>query len=171
MLSGMSRARAAAAAVALVALVAGCSSSSSGGAPSAGSGTTLPPVSPCPTPTVRGATFPPGPPSHVPHPFFATSPKRVPVDVSGVQELSFTTAMALRDAAAFVQQWYPAAGYRIIGGDSEEHEADIDWATANFHGKTRLSGVGACTTDWLVLTVEPGATAPPIAEPDARDSS
>jgi hypothetical protein len=93
----------------------------------------------------------------VPHPFFATSPKRVPVDVSGVQELSFTTAMALRDAAAFVQQWYPAAGYRIIGGDSEEHEADIDWATANFTARrgcpvsAHVRRTGSCSPSSPVL--------------------
>lgn len=128
--------------------VAACSSSSSGG-----SAEGVPSVSPCPSPSTTGATFPAGAPTRVPHPSFADSPKRLPVTVKGQSELQFTTATPLRQAAAFVEKEYPAAGYRIIGGDAEAHEADILWAHGRARGKTRLSAAGACATTWTVLTL------------------
>jgi hypothetical protein len=67
--------------------------------------------------------------------------------------------MPLRDAAAFVQRAYPAAGYRIVGGDAEAHEADIVWARGRTSGKTRLSGVTGCTTTWTVVVLPPGTKA------------
>jgi hypothetical protein len=93
----------------------------------------------------------------VPHPAFARSPKKIPVTVEGQTEVQFTTAMPLRAAAAFVHEEYPAAGYRLVGGDAESREADIIWAHGDAQGKTRLSQSGACSTTWTVLTLPAGA--------------
>jgi N-acetyl-anhydromuramyl-L-alanine amidase AmpD len=71
--------------------------------------------------------------------------------------------MPLRDAAAFVQKEYPAAGYRIVGGDAETHEADIIWAHGRRSGKTRLSGTTDCSTTWTVAALAPGEH---TSEPD-----
>lgn len=91
----------------------------------------------------------------MPHPAYAQSPKRLPVEVKGADEVQFTTATPLSVAAAFVQQEYKAAGFRIVGGDAESHEADILWAHAGRRGKTKLSG-GGCTTTWTVLALPAG---------------
>ncbi|HVV77660.1 MAG TPA: hypothetical protein VHC43_16695 [Mycobacteriales bacterium] len=109
----------------------------------------------CPSPQTAPARFPTGPAADVPHPAYAQSPKPLPVDVKGETEVQFTTAVPLSIAAAFVQSAYRAAGYRIVGGDAEAHEADILWAHGNAHGKTRLSGAG-CTTTWTVLALPAG---------------
>jgi hypothetical protein len=92
----------------------------------------------------------------VPHPAFAESPTYLAATRNGERVLRFTTAMPLREAAAFVQREYPAAGYRIVGGDAEAHEADILWAHGRVNGKTRLSGVTACATTWTVVALESG---------------
>lgn len=161
----MASARVAAWALVLASVVAGCSSSSSAGQP-AGAGTaTSPPAQACPSATPRGTSLPEGAPARVPHPATVTSAKRLPVSVKGESELQFTTAMPLSAAAAFVQKEYPAAGYKLVGGDSESHEADILWAHGKVHGKTRLSGAG-CSTTWTVLTL-PART----AVPDGQDSN
>lgn len=73
--------------------------------------------------------------------------------MKGERTLQFTTAMSLADAAAFVRARYPAAGYRLVGGDAEKHEADIEWANAGLTGRTRLSAVTGCSTIWTVLTI------------------
>jgi hypothetical protein len=78
------------------------------------------------------------------------------VSVKGQDEVQFTTATPLSVAAAFVQKEYAAAGYAIVGGDAESHEADILWSHDGVQGKTRLSGSG-CTTTWTVLALPPGA--------------
>jgi hypothetical protein len=70
--------------------------------------------------------------------------------VKGVTLLRFTTAMPLRDAAAFLLKRYPQAGYRLLEGDAEGNEADAPFVKGRLHGKTRLSAVGPCTTTWLV---------------------
>lgn len=147
----------------MVTLVSGCSgspgSAGSSSARDAGSGSpSLPPLASCPTPTRDGSAFPPGEPSRLPHPAFATSATAVPVEVAGVQLLKFTTAMSLRDAVIFVTEQFPEAGWVIGDGDAEGHEADVPFSKGTVHGKLRLSGLAPCTTTWLVQTVtRPGA--------------
>src|SRR5690242_10196440 len=86
------------ASVVLFAFLTACSSSSSGG-----TAATPPSVTTCPSPPKTGDPFPAGPASRVPHPAFAESPKKLPVRiVTGQDEVQFTTAMPLREAAAFV---------------------------------------------------------------------
>ncbi|HVT22616.1 MAG TPA: hypothetical protein VHE57_14645 [Mycobacteriales bacterium] len=132
----------------MLAFVAGCSSGSSDRA-----ATTAPSLAACPAPPTTGDPFPSVPAARPPHPDFAQSPHRLPTDVKGDSEVQFTTAMPLRDAAAFVHTEYAAAGYRIVGGDAEAHEADIVWAHGDTRGKTRLSQAGVCSTTWTVLTL------------------
>ncbi|MGN6474624.1 MAG: hypothetical protein ACTHK4_13385 [Mycobacteriales bacterium] len=136
--------------VPLVAFATACGGSSSG---SESEATDLPSVVSCPSPPETGDTFPVLAASRVPHPAFAQSPKQIPVTVKGQSEVQFTTAMPLRDAAAFVHSEYPAAGYRIVGGDAETHEADIVWSHEGAGGKTKLSQAGPCSTTWTVLTL------------------
>jgi len=134
-----------------------CSSSSSGGGlPNAGGSSPLPSASACPSPTGSGAAFPAGAAARVPHPSFAQSARYLPRTTKGERVLRFTTAMPLHDAAAFVQAEYPPAGYRLTGGDAEAHEADILWAHGKVAGKTRLSGITACSTTWTVAALPPG---------------
>lgn len=91
----------------------------------------------------------------MPHPAYAVSPSQLPVTVKGEDEVEFMTPTPLSVSAAFVQREYAAAGYRIVGGDAEAHEADILWAHAGSQGKTKLSG-GGCTTTWTVLALPAG---------------
>jgi hypothetical protein len=107
----------------------------------------------CPSPTETGAPFPDVPASLVPHPAFAAAPKEIPVTVKGQSEVQFTTAIPLSEAVAYVHSRYPAAGYRVVGGDAETREADIVWAHGDAKGKTKLSQAGACSTTWTVLTL------------------
>lgn len=133
--------------------VAACSSSSA--ADTAAS--TSPSVVSCPSPPSTGDPLPAGAASRVPHPVFAQSPRRLPVTTKGESEVQFTTPIPLHDAAAFVQREYPAAGYRITGGDAEAHEADIVWAHGATAGKTKLSQSGGCATRWTVLALPAGS--------------
>jgi len=134
---------------AMLATAVGCGSSSSGANPSAADSAHSRP-STCPTPAAVQTPFPAGASSDLPRPASATSPTAVPVTVKGVTLLRFTTAMPLRDAVAYLLKQYPAAGYRVLSGDSEEHEADAPFVKGNLHGTTRLSGTGPCSTTWLV---------------------
>lgn len=136
---------------ALTVMATACSSSSSGAHPQVG--TTLPAVSSCPTPSAATATFPAGPASRLPRPAFAQAAKYLPTTVTGERTLQFTTAMSLAEAASFVRSKYPAAGYRLVGGDAEKREADIEWAHSGVTGRTRLSAVTGCSTTWTILTV------------------
>ncbi len=133
---------------------AACSSSSSGGARPQAARTPSPAA--CPSPSTPGARFPSGRAAKVPHPSFAQAPTVLPVGARDEQQIRFTTQMSLRDAAVFVQKHYPAAGYRLDGGDAEAHEADILWVHGSYHGKTRLSGVTACSTTWTVAALPRG---------------
>jgi hypothetical protein len=83
----------------------------------------------------------------------------LPVSLKGVQLLQFTTAMPLRDAVRFVLSAYPAAGYVIDEGDSEQDEADVPFTSTGLHGKTRISATGPCETTWLVATDSKGSAA------------
>jgi hypothetical protein len=141
---------------AILAAVAGCGSSSSGAKAGAGESAHATPSS-CPTPAAVQTQFPAGASSDLPRPDFATSPTEVPVTVKGVTLLRFTTAMSLRQAVAFLIKQYPAAGYRVLNGDSEEEEADAPFVKGNLHGKTRISGTGPCSTTWLVAVTKANA--------------
>jgi hypothetical protein len=92
------------------------------------------------------------------------------VQVHGVTLLRFTTAMSLRDAVAFVLDQYPKAGYRLIQGDSEGHEADAPFVKGTLHGKTRLTGTGPCSTTWLVAVTKGNATLDKLPGLESRDS-
>jgi hypothetical protein len=141
----------------LLAAVAGCGSSSSG-TQAAPLDSPRPSPSNCPTPAPSNVQFPSGASSDLPRPAFATSPAAVPVQVHGVTLLRFTTAIPLRDAAAFLLKEYPKAGYRLIQGDSEGDEADAPFVKGSLHGKTRLTGTGPCSTTWLVAVTTGNAT-------------
>lgn len=83
----------------------------------------------------------------------------LPEHVKGITLLRFTTQMSLRDAVIFLLKEYPDAGYALGRGDAEKDEADAPFVKGAEHGTTRLSGVGPCTTTWLVATVTgPGAS-------------
>jgi hypothetical protein len=138
-------------------VAAGCGSSSSGAKAGSGESAHAQPSS-CPTPGPVQTQFPAGASSDLPRPDFATSPTEVPVTVKGVTLLRFTTAMSLRQAVAFLIKQYPAAGYRVLNGDSEEEEADAPFVKGNLHGKTRISGTGPCSTTWLVAVTKANAS-------------
>lgn len=92
------------------------------------------------------------------------------MQVHGVTLLRFTTAMSLRDAVAFVLDQYPKAGYRLIQGDSEGHEADAPFVKGTLHGKTRLTGTGPCSTTWLVAVTKGNATLDKLPGLESHDS-
>lgn len=153
--------RACATAALLVGLIAsgGCATSQSSPSSSTGARSTLPAtprlpmLSACPTSSTPGASFPQGLSSRLPHPTAAQSAHYVPTHVHGVKLLEFTTQMSLRDAVIFVLKQYPSNGWALGRGDSEQHEADVPFAQGAVHGTTRLTGLAACTTRWLVATV------------------
>jgi hypothetical protein len=118
----------------------------------------LPPLTPCPVPTTTAVPFPSGEPADLPRPGFAADPHVLDSQAPGVEVLTFTTAQSLRDAVLYVTQAYPAAGWVLGEGDSEQDEADIPFARGPVHGKLRLSGDDACSTTWTVATVSGTAT-------------
>jgi hypothetical protein len=156
----------------LLAATAACGSSSS--AVDNAGGVTSPHPTPvnCPSPAPVSTPFPDGASSDLPRPPSATAPEQVPVQVHGVTLLRFTTAMPLRDAVAFLLDRYPAAGYRLLTGDSEEHEADAPFVKGGLHGTTRLSGTGPCSTTWLVAVTKGNARLDKIPQlaPHDKDS-
>jgi hypothetical protein len=156
------------------AAVAGCGSSASGNSSSgntaAGDETEIPSPSSCPSPPVSSADFPTNPSATLPRPPSATAPEEVPVSVQGVTLLRFTTPLPLSESVAFLLAKYPKAGYRLLQGDSEGHEADAPFVKGNLHGTTRLSGTAECTTTWLVAVTSGKATLDKIPQLEHHDS-
>ena len=149
--------RPALAAAALAALLAGCSAS----APEQAA-PTAPPTTPTPSApacaTAAPGAFPALPadfPADFPAPPGAADAVADDTDPA-VVAVRFPSSLPLREATRFVVEGLPAAGYEVVGGDREPHEADIVFARGTLRGQLRIAAVDDCTTFWLVQVQRPG---------------
>jgi hypothetical protein len=74
-----------------------------------------------------------------------------------VVAVRFPSTMSLSESVPFVLEQLPAAGFEIVGGDQEPHEADVVFARDRLRGQMRIARVDDCTTFWLVQVIRPTA--------------
>lgn len=131
--------------------LAGCSGGSPASAPTPAPTPSAEPTSSCPAATGEAAfpVLPAGFPTDFPAPPGAAD---AVADESepAVVRVTFPSPLPLREATAFVVSGLPAAGFEIVGGDREPHEADVVFARGDLQGQLRIARVDDCQTFWLV---------------------
>ncbi|MDQ1705049.1 MAG: hypothetical protein QOF18_1415 [Frankiaceae bacterium] len=135
-------------------VLAGCggSAGSTGAAPPP---TTAPTVTvpACPTIATKAPVWPAKVPKDLPKPPQAHILSQQTAS-DGVYVLKFRTDTSLRSSVLFVVEHLPKAGYVLGRGDAEATEADAPFLHGNTRGLIRMLETGACTTDWLLATVD-----------------
>lgn len=127
-------------------------------APPAPSGSSSEPA--CPEAPAGSDAFPAGLPADFPVDFPAPPGAADTVADAAdpaVVAVRFPSTMSLRDSVPFVLEELPAAGFEIVGGDQEPHEADVVFSRGELRGQMRIARVDDCTTFWLVQVVRPTA--------------
>lgn len=133
--------------------LAGCSGGAASTAPSAPASAAGAPTagSSCPPATGEPGfpALPAGFPADFPAPPGAADAVADDSDPAVVR-VTFASPLPLREATAFVVEGLPEAGFQIVGGDREPHEADIVFAKGDRQGQLRIARVDECQTFWLV---------------------
>lgn len=145
--------------------LAGCATGEAAPAPAAAPTKAGPPSpSPsgpeCPPAAAGSDSFPAGLPADFPADFPAPAGAvdSVADDADpAVVAVRFPSTMSLSESVPFVLEQLPAAGFEIVGGDQEPHEADVVFARDELRGQMRIARVDDCTTFWLVQVIRPTA--------------
>jgi hypothetical protein len=85
--------------------------------------------------------------------------------------VQFTAPISLREAVLFVLGEFPKKGFLLGRGDAELNQADAPFARQGFFGQVRITGVSACSTQWLVAVgAARGGTSPLLPPPSGSPS-
>jgi hypothetical protein len=147
--TGSGRAAATALVSALVVLAAGCGGTSGSADPDAGSdATTAADTSTCLAEAHPVSSFPSGYPADFPLPggtvvFHVEDRGEEGVVATGVTRTAFPDVLTALNAAK-------AAGFRVTEGETEDHDAEADWAGNGYTGRWAIRESASCPGETVI---------------------